>query len=284
MPPLAPLMARPAAPPRVGLIASALTVDELEVRWEQGFEIEPEGCGESGTFDPCLSLALSDGTRAAKFGFVPFGVWAQTRCSTAGFSERDWQGRATRHLLACESRQIAHELWRGSLAKVSNPAWPNRYLAHQGSDVVTAGAASPAQALQCLEAGLADCACGSRGMIHAPRDVVLRWSENGLVRREGNLILTINDTIVVGDAGYDGSSPNDVSRADGSVWAYATDMVEVRRGKIEVVPSSLGEALDRSDNTIRMRALRIAAATWSGCCWFAAEINLPLCGIAGAGS
>ena len=156
-------------------------------------------------------------------------------------------------------------------------------LASPTADVVTPGAtATPQVALRCLEAALADCACGARGMIHAPRQLVSAWSQDGLVRHEGGTILTINDTIVVSGAGYDGSSPDGEPATSGSVWAYATGIVTVRLSPVVVTPSTIEQALDRSVNTIEYRAERMAAAYWDSCCLFAAETDLELCLIGGS--
>ncbi len=282
--PLSPVTAPLAVPPRVGLIASAPPADTLE-RWEGGFTFLPEGCGSgSGVVDPCVSSTkiLSNADNAAVVEFEPFGVWAGFSCSSFGFEANDYQGRARRLMEACESKLIAREFWTGAQAKASG--WPNRFLASEDSDVLSPDGTgfSALQALACLEAGLGECSCGARGMIHATRQTVLLWSQNQLLRREGGLTLTINDTIVVADAGYDGSSPLGAPPADGAIWAYATGMVQIRRGPVNVVPDSFSEALDRQLNTIDFRSERLAAVIWDGCCHLAVQLDIDLCGIGGS--
>lgn len=280
----------PNVPPRVGLIVSADTSQPELDRWEQGIEWQPESCGFSGVADPCAV-----GTREAPRGpgismADTYIVWAGETCSALGSVEREWQARARRNLEQCESKEIANELWGGALARART--FPNRYLTHPDSDKLTTAGEQPLDVLALLEQGLADCSCGSVGMIHATRQLATYWSELGVLRRERGLLLTINDTIVVPDAGYDGSGPAavegdpPVAAAPGAVWAYATGMVVVRRGPIDTLPNSLQEArdwakaVDRDVNDIEVLAQRTALATWDGCCHLAAQVDIdpPLVG------
>jgi len=277
-----PIAAPPAVPPRVGLIASAITPPtEQGERWQLGITYQPENCSGGGVGDPCGGGSKTIGPNADIVDYDPFYVWAGDQCSAFGFDAHDYIGRANRLLLASESFQIAREFWTGAQATASG--WPNRFLASAASDVLSPGTGlTPIQALSCLEMGLADCNDGQRGMIHATRQVALLWAQNGLIKREGNLVLTINDTIVVADAGYDGSDPDGNPATNGAVWAYATDMVTVRRGPIAVVPDKFSEAVDRSVNLIEYRAERLAAATFDGCCHLAVQIAADVCGIGGS--
>lgn len=281
--------ARPAAPPRVGLIPSlgglqAVTDNSTELRWGNGLSFNPEGCDASGTYDPCQAAPNLDTAADSDRGVIdaePFVVWASDKCSTFD-GERDWRGRAERALNACVSMQVARELWTGDLSTARG--FDNRFLASQASDVVTSAAATPTAALACLEQGLSQCACGQRGMIHATPQVVTYWAALNLVRREGQWLLTSLDTIVVPDAGYDGSGQYGQSQATGSSWAYATGMVDVRLGPVEVFAREPAEQVDRTKNTRLAIAQRLAAVTWDGCCHLAAEMDLNPCGIGGAGS
>lgn len=274
------VVAPPALPPRVGLYASAPVSNETGDRWELGFTYLPESCGTGGVADPCDNATKTIDANPTTVEFDPFVVWAGDKCSSFGFDAHDFPGRARRLLEACESFQVAHELWTGDLAQAQG--FPNAFLASTASDEVSSSAVTPIIALSCLEQGLAECACGERGMIHATRQIVSIWSQNQMLRREGGLTLTINDTIVVADAGYDGSAPDGSPAADGSIWAYATGMVTVRHGPVDVVPGSFAEALDRSVNTIEFRAERLAAATFDPCCHLAVEIDADLCTIGGS--
>lgn len=304
----------PASPPTVGLIASARMPDDQGARWQGGFAYAPENCAGGGPIDPCYTapiLLLDEEIRAAvnpyynpgnpggadpggsRAGvgsktlpsnipvvqFQPIILVAGDTCSPWE-RDRDYQGRARRLLLADQSRQLAREFWRGDVAQAANArgaAWPNRWLADNANvDVVTSAPATPVDALACLEDALAACS-PQRGMIHCTYGTLVHWKLLGGVERVGQQMVTPNNTIVVADAGYDGSGPHGQPPSTGSVWAYATDMVDVRLDEIQVYPDEDAQALDRAANTFAFRAERLAAATWAGCCHAAAEINQVLC-------
>lgn len=296
----------PAAPPPISLVASAVRPGETadggtsilrddtgaRIRWEGGFAYLPENCAAAGRISTCdNATSKTIGDNLDTVDFVPYGVWAGFKCSTFGFEATDYQGRARRLLLAAESQQIEAELWSGDIAQ-ENPDWPNRWFTDGSAVTVTDGPTSPSDALACLEQALAECGFGPRSMIHATPQIVTRWWDAvpGALRRDANRIYTqTRDTIVVPGVGYDGSGPDGTPAAEGSVWAYATTVVTVLRGEIGVVPESydaavtearnrsFAQAIDPSDNTLEVRAERIAAATWDGCCLFAAEIDASLC-------
>lgn len=276
-----------AAPPRVGLIASARLVEQEEREWVLGFSFEPEACSGAVVYDPCLSGAdLSSGVtdppanRAIR-DFSPYTVRAFDKCSTFGYAARDWEGRATRALNAQQSFQMEKELWTATLSRARS--WGNPFLASMVSDVITAGATSVTDALSCLDGASRDCNSGQRTMIHATRQVVNLWEGEHLLRHEGGLTLTANDNIVVSGAGYDGSGPPGIiggaptPATNGHVWAYATDIVDIRQGAIRIFGGPTPQGVNRSTNTFVTVAERTVAATWSGCCLLAAEISVSLC-------
>ncbi len=282
---LAPVAAQQLAPPRVGLLAT-LTAVAGDARMADGAAWQPESCDLGGVFDPVLCAPVATITPRVAPGIeesVPFGIWADDRCAPWD-QERDWQGRARRSLEATQSYQVAREFWTGTLAKAATPDWPNRYLARPDSDVVSTGPESATDALACLEQGIAQTGHGRRGMIHATPQLVTHWQIGGALRREGGLLLTIMDTIVVPDAGYDGSGPNGEPAAEGSQWAYGTEVVQVHLGPIEYVPDDplSGEGFDRASNTVVVRAQRLARVQWDHCVHVAAEVNLSLCGVGGS--
>lgn len=270
------LDASPVAPPRVGLVASARAVTEPDERWINGFTWAPENCSEGVIVDPCdANPSKNISANPDVSTFDPYVIVAGDKCSP--FQERDYKSRAQRKLLACESKAIEKEFWTGTQAQSSG--WTgNRYLASNAADDLSGGSAvTPLEALACLEQYLGDCVCGGVGMIHATRSTVLIWSQYNVLIREGNIITTINGTIVVPGAGYDGSGPDGDAATDGNVWAYATGLVEVRRSAIAVFPDTMAEALNRMTNLVEFRVERMAAATWDGCCLGAVLANVPVC-------
>lgn len=295
MAPKFPVMALPAAPPVISLLSSASVVNEAENRWEAGVVYEPEACGQDATaaFDPsCDSddLDKSFDSSTDNIDLSPFGVFAGDACSSFGFASRDWQGRATRKLAACESALIEAELWSGAITRTGSLG--NPYFAADASDILTAGAVTPLKAFACLEQALSECNCGGQGMIHATPQAVTEWAALALLDQvtvtvpgRGLLTRLVSKlgTIVVPGAGYDGSGPgaSPVPATSGHVWAYATSMVHVRMSPVRVVPDATADALNRVTNFLEYRAERIVVAGFD-CCLAAVEMNLDVCGIGGS--
>lgn len=282
------------AAPRTGLLATArdATVNRLEEststpssdanptpRWENGFAWDPEnGCGDIGIYDPCdLTAGMSDSENPDIRSYDPVAIWAGDDCTSKGV--RDREARARRRLLAGQSKKLAQELWNGALAIASG--FPNAYLSElDASNTVTDGSVSEANGLACLEQALADCSISGTGMIHVTPGLMTHLYAARLVERFGNVFRTANDTLVVADAGYTGEGPNGVPPVDGSVWAYATDLVYVRLGAVFTSPTSVSNgAMDQSppDNSLHYRAERLAAVTFDGCCLLAAEFDINVC-------
>lgn len=264
-----PVVAPPATPPTYGIVRSANIVTEPDERWVRGITWNPEACGPSGTSDPCVASSrdAAANDRPANVDFMPYLVWASDICST--FGQRDGRdARAVRRLLACESKQIEKELWRGDQARVSGH--DNLRLA--ATDLVTVISAVPVHAVDALgqiEDGLAS-TCGGVGMIHATPRTVSLWSAHHLVERQANgLIVTVLGTIVVPGQGYDGSAPAadgvaPVAPAVGTAWAYGTERVDLRRGPI-VTTGADPDQFDRRLNNIEVRSERAAAAVFDPC-------------------
>lgn len=282
-----PVLAPPATPPRVGLLASLGGIDRImrdtatadpQQRWadQSGFDFNSEACNASGRFDICTPGDLSPDADAGSLSWTPFGIYATDVCTT--MQSRDRDGRARRALAACASYQVAGELWTGDLAQANG--YDNGWLASPESDVLSAGSGmTPTNALACLEEGLAACSCGARGMIHATRQVATLWAADGLIRFEAGLLLTFMDSVVVPDAGYTGSGPDGQAAAAGAVWAYATTMVQVRLSEVQVLVDLGAKDLV---NTGVARAQQIAAVSWDRCCHLAVQVDAPACGIAGS--
>lgn len=277
----------PAAPPRYGLIQAARDAlaggDPTNGRWQNGLAWEPEACGVGEVKDPCDANPNKE-TNANRTirEFDPVALVVGDRCSSFDV-RRDWQARARRKLLACQSKLLAEEFWNGALAR--SRSLPNAFLAQLGANTITTSPVNLVDGLSCLEEALADCGCG-RGMIHATVGTTTWWRRFGLIDRVGDQLLTINGTVVVADAGYTGDGPTIIAEGgapdtatSGSVWAYGTDMVDVRLGPIRLVPDAedLAGAVDRTDNLVEFRAERLAAVTFDGCCHVAAELDLDIC-------
>lgn len=239
------------------------------VRWINGFSYRPEICNGGDIVDVDGAIEGTPPTIEAQIDVRPYVVEGVDKRSTFGTpkdGEMDEARQfARRQLLACESKQIAKELWTGRLSDGSLSG--NHYLSDANVALPEGGALlGYVTALAVLEREIKNRTCGQQGMIHARADTVSIWDAGGALRRVGNLILTIHDTIVVADAGYDGSAPLNwtphLPSAD-AAWAYATTIVDVRRGAFMVSQTAL-DRVNPSTNLLTTYERRPAASTW-GC-------------------
>lgn len=247
------------------------------IRWINGFAYRPEVCNGGGTLDHDATSLNAPSPIAAEIDVRPFLVEGSDVRSTFGTPDpptfAEARAFARRQLLACESKQIARVLWTGKLT--SGALSTNRYLADSNVSLVEGDRLLGwTTALAALERAIKAGTCGQQGMIHARADTVSIWDQGGALRRVGNLILTIHDTIVVADAGYDGSAPAattvgldpnhaGVVPSTDSAWAYATTVIDLRRSDF-ITPQTVLERTNQSTNTLTTFERRVAAATW-GC-------------------
>jgi len=189
----------------------------------------------------------------------------------------DLTDRARRALAVCEHGLIGSEFWTGELATAQG--WPNAFLAGPTvTPLAYSDASTPVNvvdSLAILEQSLAECGCGSRSMIHASPRLATLWASLSLIRREGGLLLTALDSIVVTGPGYDGSGPESLAPAgpkpqtDTSSWAYGTGLVEIRLGPVADL-----SGFDEETNDHVAFAQRLAVARFVPCCHVGIDVNL----------
>lgn len=258
----------PAAAPRVGLLVSANTPTDEDRRWQAGITYDPEtGLTGYTTSDcPPNDASVADDREIddppAVVSWETYIVGAGYRCTALAARRIDWRAKIRRLLEAEAERQISAELWSGTLSQAHG--LDNRYLADGTAESITTGSVDPREGLALVEGYLAD--HGQRGMIHAPREIVSLWSSDGGLRRDGGLILTIHDTIVVPAAGYPSTG-----------MVYATGLVDVRRGTPDLFgdPEQQPSTIGRDTNTVEVRAEQAALASWDGQVHGAVEVNVP---------
>jgi hypothetical protein len=281
--PLAPIVPPPAEAPVNGLLVSARKpVDAPGIRWQLGFSYEPEGCVDGTTFDPCdAAPAIVVPTNPSTVEWQPVALSASYRCSTWDYRAKDWQAVVLRRLEADQERQLGFELWTGTLAQAKG--FPNKRLAGGAIvDILTeSGPVGLVHGLACLEEYLNTRNGGQRGMIHATAQVASHWSSFGMLLRENDRLRTYQGTEVVTSPGYPGTNPNG-GIADDDVWAYATDMVDVRLAEVQYIGLENGAQVNRETNEITVRAQRDAAASWQGCRLGGVRLAVIRCGIGGS--
>lgn len=248
---------RPAASraQRVGTLLASAPIIEEDDRFELGVEvIAGPHTGETGAFDLCgnsaglLTPAAATFTSDDNTTYVPFGVYASEKVN-AQLPAAEIEQRVRDQLALVESHLVETEFRAGALAIAATPDWPNDYLA-KAPTVIIAGIVEPVRALAFFEDTVV--VAGLRHMIHATPALATYWQHHGLLRREGNLLLTARDSIVVAGSGY-------TTGSTGSSAAYLTDVVEVRRGPVRIYDAPSPDVND--GNTRVVIAARAYAVT-----------------------
>jgi hypothetical protein len=252
--------------------SSRIPTDDTDGRWPNGFSYLPEGNGQLVVYDECSNQASIVGTIPNKaVDWQPYVLSAQFQCSTFGFEANDYAGRAMRLLDAATPKMLEEELWNGTLAQLA--ALPNTYFhGYAGAGLTTDVATSAIQGLAECEQYLGDIAYGGRGTIHVPPYALPYLSQTNSLRREGNLLLTDRDTIVVPGSGY-----SKMSEAKAAMEFYATGVTDVRLSDIYTVPDAgnMAQSIDKGSNTVVVRAERVGIVSWDELAFFRTVVTLP---------
>lgn len=256
------------------LITTANVIRGQEMRINEDVEFTPELCGVGGSADPC-----ADGTKTLTdlsdvTGAEPYWIYQGTSCNRASGPQTfvDTRDRAFRALDVNSSHQIEQVFWTGDVAGADfgNPKLADT-AAFQPNGTVAVGLV---KGLWDLVEYFNDTVGGSVGMIHVEQRVVPFLNFYGQVDRQGNILRLANtDHVFVVGTGYPGTAPDGDAPAAGESWLYMTTPVEVRMSEIFVVPGAEYEALDRTDNSIDVRAERLAVAYWDQC----VHVGTPVC-------
>lgn len=254
----------PAAEPRYGLLFAA---DKLAAgtlggidNWPNGLAWAPERAGGGGA----VLLNCYGGTATMTAATTnpeittadPFVVWAEDHCSTLGWNERDWEGRAIRQLDATRSFHMANELWLGTQAKAG--LLNNDWLTNDPK-VVSGAAVAPAEAFAQVEMGLGLMLGGRRGMIHVSPQVLDELHSAFALELSGQLWLSPMGHIVVADAGYPGTGP-DSGAGSTHQWIYGTSLVDYLLGPVQV--GDPRTSTNRSINLTVLYASQEAILLW----------------------
>lgn len=219
-------------PPRYRLIDTATVIPEATSHWENGVQVWSYPTGVPDVFDPCSTgtdRIKADGEASPQPAFGSFVVWLAETCTARGIDPDDQDGYIARALdafNASESYAVEREFSGGAKMGLINP-----YLGDANLDILNAGATtSPDAALAWLESAIA--ASARRGFIHAAPQVVSRWSMTQVHDVSGKLESTVG-SLVASEQGLSGLIPDDAATTlvDGTDWAYATGMVDIRRSE-----------------------------------------------------
>lgn len=199
-----------AAAPTTGLLQSAPTRPNGGVRWENGIAWRSERCISHQSFAPC---GFVDGSPSnvdnGPHYHLPNGFRVWDFCTLLnGDLDSD---RVRRQADAVASYVMAGELWTGALGR-NNPGtlpdastFVNDYLTNPATLVNVGAAGTLLERFGALEEETLQLARGQQVMLHVPPRVIASLSD--VLRRQGNLLYTALDSVVVADAGYPGTGP-----------------------------------------------------------------------------
>lgn len=221
---------------------------------------------------------------------IPYLIFAEDYCSTWGFDERDFKGRAERLLQNGTPKALEAEWWSGALAKAKG--YPNHYLTKKAATGFTpenltpeAGAPSILRGLQILQDALAECGFGGRGMVHLQRQTATNLltvvESDPHFSTTDNKMYDLFGNLIVPGVGYNGAEGFEGKAAGaGKAWICATDLVAVRaEDEPTILPETFAEMTDWGQggepNTVRTRAQKfaVAYADWA-CGPFWCEVTL----------
>lgn len=248
------------------LVDIATIIDDADFHWRAGAQIWPYPPDLPQTWVLCpagteqsAGKAVGAATDIPLFG--SFQVYLPFTCSSLSV-DGDYDlfvRRATAAFVAVESYGVEQGFSQG-LADGFTP-----YLGDADMVPLNGSAATdPIEALAQLEAAIGT--TGRGGVIHATPGVVTAWESTGftLDKVAGNLVTRACGTPVVVGTGYAGAIPDGKpDPATHNEWAFATGPVQIRRSaQVEIVPGSIREALNRSDNVVTGRIERDYLADW----------------------
>lgn len=277
------------APLRFGLMSVAQTPEDPDqVHTRLGVRFEPFTCDPAEvTCQPCPDNSPADkiATEAKTLrGAMPFSLYTRPVCSSVGFAE-EAQRIAEQALLRGEGRALESVFWTGETVTgcpvvtphlaadtaVEDDTGPNDVQPVEeqtAAEVLVTG--GPVEALARVEEALGDC-YGNEGVIHVPPSVLTWFQRYRLVERDGPRLRSPSGHLIAAGAGYPGTGPDGSDPPSGTRWIYATGAIVLRRGPVNLIPTSVESALDRSKNDIGYIAERTYVVGWD-CCHFAANV------------
>lgn len=267
-----------------GILSPATTVyNHNDSFWTSGITYENQDAalvianGSIYGANPIETVTVVDNSASKEHfkTYYPFDVKASVKVSTFGTNPAEIEASAKNALDIVMQKAIEIEFWNGDIAKLLDSDNDNRYLASaQAVDVTpTAGTAVKIRyGLALLEQALGDASLGSKGVIHAPRDV---GSALNLEKDGKKLVSPLGNSVVSG-VGYSKKGPNGAAAAAGKAWMYATGPVSVRIGPTIVTPEKLNQAINTQINEIQYFVDGSAAVTWATTDLYAVLVDLTL--------
>lgn len=226
-------------------------------RWTNGVNVIGYPDGPPKLWEPCSTGTFrvkDEGEGEPQDRFDPIAVYFPLPCSTLGMG--DYDEFAQRAELALEAT-LSHGIEEALAAGV---ALSNNPFLGDGSLTALAGgvAVSPSVGRGYLENAIASLT-GRQGLIHSTPAVVDAW--DGGLRDSNDELRTTAGTPVVSGSGYVGVDPVGKTASGATTdWVFATGPVAVKVSPF--VSTTVEETVDRTDNSVVVRAERYALVEW----------------------
>jgi hypothetical protein len=249
--------------------------------WAKEFDQESESCAfDASIVDVCGAEApvqiFNTNSAMRWVNVTPFGIIAQDKCLTVGWSVEDRRARVIRQLELVTPKAVETELWSGFYKQELENAETGMYLSSTTATTVDPGAQKPKVGLGLLEQALAQCSTGFQGVIHMTPLVGAMIGVD--MQRDGDQLTSSNGNSIVIGTGYDGRGPGDNNAPTSKFihWIYATGPVFVHLGANELITVSDDQAVNTKTNESTWVAERPASVHWDGCCHFAVQVDVRM--------
>lgn len=255
---------------RYGLFNAATVADDLGPREiASGFQIPSDDCGTVRPYDancvanPAKTFDLGRDYQPA----TPYWLYATRQCGSVGTSAEAMQASVRRRFASGEQRAVEEQLWGGGVL-ASDPQLTTLVGV---TTVVPPATSGSSAAVAALEEAFYD-TYGYVGTVHINTRAYGNLAYgNLLVKNGGTLNTPLGSVWSIGN-GYGITGPLAVAPAAGSVWAFMTPPVLIRRSEV-IVPPGVG-TFDRATNQYTALAERVYAHTWVCDSVFAVQVPL----------
>lgn len=245
---------------RYGLFTAARVSDDLDARGvASGFQFAALDCGVARLYDAnCLTHPAKVFDEGQPFQDAePYWVAATLKCGTVGRTAAEIEAAVRRKLAANEQLQVETAFWGGTTPPV-DPA----LTTEAGVVTVTPAGTGAGNAIASLEESFYS-EYGYVGTIHINTVAYATLAAAELIPDtpvSGALTTPLGSVWSIG-AGYGTDGPLGAPPDLGSVWAFMTPPVWIRRTS-EVLVQNVTDTMDRLTNQYMGLAERVYAHTW----------------------
>lgn len=252
------ISAPPPGPMRYGLFSAATVTDDLGDRGiASGYQFPAEDCGVVRSYDAnCVTHPAKTFDEGLPYmEATPYWVYATRQCGTLGITPAEFEASVRRRLLANEQREVEAQFWGGGAVAAD----PN-LTGVSGVTTVVPTAPGAAAAIAALEDAFYD-TYGYVGTIHISMRAYANLTYSGLTVRNGGTLNTPMGSVWAIGAGYGITGPAGDAPDAGTVWAFMTPPVLIRRSQVMARPA--WEVADRGVNQFMGLAERVYAHSWA---------------------